>query len=349
MGTPGRALLAWYDRSRRELPWRRRRDPWAIWVSEVMLQQTRVEAAIPYFERFLDRFPGPGALAAASEAEVLALWSGLGYYRRARQLQAAAREVEGKGGTIPRSAAELVRLPGIGPYSAAAIASIAFGEPVAVVDGNVERVLARRLALDEPPKSAVGARAIRQAAGTLLDPERPGDSNQALMELGATVCTPRAPRCGDCPLAEGCAAFAAGEPERWPARRPRPATVRVAQRAAWVEDGSGRRLFARRPDDDAVLPGMWELPTVEAPSRAAAARALEVAYGGRWRLEDELARARHAITRRAISIVVHAATWAPDGAGEAGVLEWRTVEEAAQRALTGATRKLLARLGERLG
>lgn len=347
MRDSGRDLLAWYDRYRRDLPWRRTRDPWAIWVSEVMLQQTRVETAIPYFERFLARFPDPGALARADEAEVLALWSGLGYYRRARQLRAAAREVAGSNGTIPRRAAELERLPGIGAYTAAAVASIAFGEPVAVVDGNVERVLARRLALAGPLRAASGARAIREAAEALLDPARPGDSNQALMELGATVCTPRAPRCGDCPLSADCAAFAAGEPERWPLPRPRPATVRVAQRAAWVEDPAGRLLFARRAADDAVLPSLWELPTVEATSRAAAERALGAGFGGRWRLGDELARARHAITHRAISIVVHAARWTPEGTGERSELEWKTAEEARERALTGATRKLLARLTSR--
>lgn len=192
LSTPAR-LLAWYDRIRRDLPWRRTRDPWAIWVSEVMLQQTRVETAIPYFERFLIRFPDPAALAAAPIEEVLAQWSGLGYYRRARQLHGAAREVVERGG-LPRSSAELERLPGIGPYTAAAIASIAFGEPVPVLDGNVVRVAARLSAEPEDPSRAAARGRLLAVAATLLEISRPGDSNQALMELGATVCLPKSPR-----------------------------------------------------------------------------------------------------------------------------------------------------------
>ena len=198
-----RLLLNWFDGNARDLPWRRTRDPYAIWVSEIMLQQTRVAAVIEHYARFMQRFPGLPVLAEAGEYEVLALWSGLGYYRRARMLHRAAqfvtRELEGK---LPSTAVELRALPGIGEYTSAAIASIGFGEPVACVDGNVERVLTRVRGWTE--RTALGAR-IRKAAAELLDPGRPGDFNQAMMELGATVCLPRAPLCLQCPVVELCA------------------------------------------------------------------------------------------------------------------------------------------------
>jgi A/G-specific adenine glycosylase len=335
------ALLRWYDASRRDLPWRRTTDPWAIWVSEAMLQQTRVETAIPYFGRFLERFPDPGALAAASEEEALASWSGLGYYRRVRQLRAAAAEVVRRGG-IPHSAADLEQLPGVGPYTAAAIASIAFGEAAPVVDGNVERVLARRLALAEAPSRASAKRALRAAAAELLDPSRPGDSNQALMELGATICTPRAPDCSRCPLARGCLAFEAGATDRFPVRTARSAPRRIDWTIATVR-ADGRLLLARRAADEAVLPGMWEFPGVEAAD-AEAAPALERRYGGRWRLGRELVRFRHTVTFRAYAVGAFEARWEPEGVSEAGTLAWFEEDAARRLALSGAARKLLARL-----
>lgn len=346
MSTDAERLLAWYDRERRDLPWRRRRDPWAIWVSEVMLQQTRVETAIPYFERFLDRFPDPGALAAAPVEHALELWSGLGYYRRCRQLHAAAGLVAAGGGALPRSAAELERLPGVGAYTAAAIASIAFGERVPVVDGNVVRVLARRAALAGAPERAATRRAIAAQAGALLDPQRPGDSNQALMELGATLCTARAPRCAQCPLAAGCRGWQSGAPERYPAPRARAPGVALAQTAALVE-AEGRWLFLRRAEGASLLAGLWEMPTV-AGVGAAAEAALAGALGGSWRLGEELARVRHAITFRRLEIVARRAAWSPEG-GAANVAEgneaaWLAPAEARERALTGVARKLLDRL-----
>ncbi len=338
---PRDALLAWYDRARRDLPWRRTGDPWAIWVSEVMLQQTQVATVVPFFERFLARFPTPEALAAAGEEELLALWSGLGYYRRARQLQAAARQVAAAG-SLPRRAAELERLPGIGPYTAAAIASIAFGEAVPVLDGNVARVLARRLALAEAPARPAARRELLAAAAELVDPARPGDSNQALMELGATICTPRAPRCELCPLAADCRARAAGEVERYPLRRARPKSERHAWSAARVVAGE-RWLFVRRGADEPILPGLWELPTVagEGPDPALfAAR-----FGGEWSFGAELARVRHAVTFRAITLRLFAADWrGGGGVAESAEARWLTFGEAESLALAGATRKLLARL-----
>ncbi len=310
--SPAERLLRWYDAHRRDLPWRRSRDPYAIWVSEVMLQQTRVETVVPAYERFLSRFPSLAALASASEEEVLAVWSGLGYYRRARLLWQAARRVDGSGG-LPRTAAELALLPGFGPYTAAAVASIAFGEPALVIDGNVERVLSRQLALREDPRRGSGRAALRTAGEALLDCERPGDSNQALMELGATVCLPRAPRCPECPLRASCAALAGGTPESYPQPRPRRPSEQHLLAAVVVERG-GRLLLARRPGGAPYLAGMWELPNVAGgrPAPAVAAE-LAVRYGGRWRLGPQLARVRHTITYRRFEVEVWRGEWASAG------------------------------------
>jgi A/G-specific adenine glycosylase len=344
MNRPER-LLAWYDRNRRDLPWRGRTDPWATWVSEVMLQQTRVETAIPYFHNFLARFPTPGALAAASAEEVLAAWSGLGYYRRARQLQAAARELQSAGRALPSTAAELEKLPGVGPYTAAAIASIAFGEAVPVVDGNVERVLARFSAEGEPVAKSAVRRRLFDLARSFLAPGRPGDSNQALMELGATVCLPASPRCGSCPLADGCAARLAGASARYPVRAKAPTPRRVRQLAAIVEE-RGRLLLFRRPDDAGQLAGLWELPLVEARGRGAATSALTHRFGGEWAIGERVATIRHAITAKSFVIAAHRATFAPvaDEIREGVEAGWFAREPAAALALSGAARKLLAKV-----
>jgi A/G-specific adenine glycosylase len=337
--TPAERLLAWYDRNRRPLPWREQRDPWAVLVSEVMLQQTRAEAVVPYYLRFLARFPEAAALAHAADEELLAHWSGLGYYRRAFALRAAAREIERRGG-FPETAAALEALPGIGPYTAAAVASIAFGEAVPVLDGNAVRVLARRLALAGRSELAGARRRLRSAAADLLVPERPGDSNQALMELGATVCRPRRPRCRDCPLAADCRACAAGEPERFPERAARPRPVAVEVQAAAVERGGGL-LLVRRAAEEPLLGGLWELPAIEGtrpePARFAAH------YGGAWRFGAARARIRHAVTCRALAITAWSAEWTPEVAESAST---GFFAPAAARALplTGAARKLLAAL-----
>jgi A/G-specific adenine glycosylase len=300
-------LLTWFDRHRRDLPWRRSRDPYRIWLSEVMLQQTRVETVLPYYERFLSRFPTVQDLAAAPLAEVLALWSGLGYYRRARQLHAAAQQVAERGG-FPQDLEGLRALPGIGDYTAAAVASIAFGVASPVLDGNVERVLSRRLALGESAKSSGVRRRLLAAAESLLDPRRPGDSNQALMELGATLCTPRRPKCLLCPLASGCRAAAQGDPESYPVARVRREAEKRRLIAAVVadEEQEDRVLLFRRPDDSELLAGTWELPWIDAaegePGKALAAR-----YGGRWRLGPRIAEVRHGITFRDLEVAVHRA------------------------------------------
>jgi len=309
-------LLAWYDAHRRDLPWRRSQDPYAIWVSEVMLQQTRVETVVPVYERFLRRFPSLPALAAATEEQVLAEWSGLGYYRRARLLWRAARQVA-QPGELPRTAGELGELPGFGAYTAAAVASIAFGERILVVDGNVERVLSRLRLLGEDPRSSRGRAALRAAGEELLDGRRPGDSNQALMELGATICQPRAPRCPRCPLRGACRAAAEDAQETYPPKQARRARERHRLVAVVVERG-GRLLLSRRPDDAPFLPGMWELPNV-AGGLAAPDLPGELAarYGGRWRLGESLGQVRHAITYRSFEVELWRGEW--EGAG--GVAE----------------------------
>jgi A/G-specific adenine glycosylase len=253
------ALLEWYRRGHRELPWRRTRDPWAIWVSEVMLQQTRVEHVTPYFDRFLARFPDPASLAAAPLAEALALWSGLGYYRRVRLLHRAAGMVAGGG--LPRHPDALRGLPGIGDYTAAAIASIAFDVPVPVLDGNVERVICRLRGEREDPRRAATRRRLLGEAAALLVPGSPGESNQALMELGATLCVPRQPHCAACPLAEGCMARRTGEAELLPRRAARRRLEQVRLVVARVQRGE-RVLLFRRSESDALLAGTWELPWV---------------------------------------------------------------------------------------
>jgi len=339
------ALAAWYARHRRDLPWRGTIDPYTVLLSELMLQQTRVATAVPYFERFLARFPTAAALAAASEDEVLALWSGLGYYRRARQLHAAAGRIAATG--FPRTARELAELPGVGPYTAAAVASIAFGEPVAVVDGNVIRVVARLVAWEAPVERAASRRAIAAVAAALLDPDRPGESNQALMELGATLCRPAAPLCEACPVAPFCAGRARGIAVELPRRGPR----RVPRRERWVVarvERAGRILLFRRGPGERLLAGLWELP--EAPAGIGVEAALAARYGGRFRLAERLGTVRHAITTRALEVEVHAARWEPEGerVAEGPEAAWLSPAEAASRALTALARKALAleRTGE---
>jgi A/G-specific adenine glycosylase len=256
-----RALLGWYDRAARDLPWRRTRDPYAIWVSEAMLQQTTVDTVVPYYERFLSRYPDAASLALADEDALLAVWSGLGYYRRARLLKAGAgRIVVEHGGRVPSRLEEIRALPGVGRYTAGAIASIAFGVMTPVVDGNVVRVLSRLFAIPPNPRSSETAarEEIWRLADGLVPAPRPGDWNQALMELGATVCRPARPACGACPVARDCAALAEGDPTRYPSPKKRPDVVRASAALVVIERG-GRILLVRRPGTE-ILGGLWELP-----------------------------------------------------------------------------------------
>ena len=260
-----RALLDWYRANRRDLPWRRTRDPYAIWISETMLQQTRVETVIPYYERFMERFPDVEALATADADDIHAAWAGLGYYSRARNLQAAARAVAAAGGKLPDDAEGLRELPGIGRYTAGAVASIAFDRPEPIVDGNVARVLARLLGIREDIKRPPVERRLWEEAAALACGPDPGDLNQALMELGALVCTPAEPRCLACPLVRHCDAQRAGDAASLPIKQPKPAARRIQAAAGWVLR-RGKVLAVRRPPSG-LLGGLWELPGGELARR----------------------------------------------------------------------------------
>ncbi len=256
------SLLAWYDRHRRRLPWRAlpgaTTDPYRVWLSEIMLQQTTVAAVGPYFEAFLRRWPGVADLAAAGLDEVLHAWQGLGYYARARNLHRCAREVAAAGGRFPDSEAELLKLPGIGPYTAAAIAAIAFGRRAVVVDGNVERVMARVFAVGEPLPGA--KRRLRALADTLTPEARAGDYAQAVMDLGATICTPRSPNCLVCPWGDACAGREIAE--SLPRRAPKPERPLRRAMAFWITRPDGSVLLRRRPESG-LLGGMIEAPSTE--------------------------------------------------------------------------------------
>jgi A/G-specific adenine glycosylase len=253
-------LLAWFARHARDLPWRRERSPYRVWVAEVMLQQTRAETVVPYYDRFLARFPTVQALAGAPLEEALKVWEGLGYYARARHLHAAARQVvTAHDGHIPDTFEGLLALPGVGHYTAGAVASIAFGRDVVAVDGNARRVLCRVFGIREDVTRSGVQRKLEALAASLLPPGRGSAFNEALMELGATVCTPRAPGCDRCPLCDLCQAYTQGDPEALPVRRPRQRTPHYDVATAVTVRDDGRVLVAQRNVDD-MLGGLWEFP-----------------------------------------------------------------------------------------
>ena len=318
-----KALLCWYVVDKRRLPWRagagERADPYRVWLSEVMLQQTTVAAVKPYFEKFAARWPTVEALAAADDAEVMAAWAGLGYYARARNLLACARSVaETHGGEFPGDEAALRRLPGIGAYTAAAIAAIAFGKRAVVVDGNVERVIARLHALAEPlPKARPR---IRELADLMTPPEGAGDFAQAMMDLGATICTPRSPACGRCPVRGWCRASAEGEAERYPVKAPKAARPHRRGIAYWLEH-DGAVLLVRRPASG-LLGGMLALP--EAPPVEAD-----------W---EEAGAVGHVFTHFSLTMTLRCAR----GVARAGGI-WHPVESIAEAGLPTLFAKLAAR------
>lgn len=332
-------LLEWFEREKRALPWRATRDPYAIWISEAMLQQTRVETVIPYWRRFLARFPTVRDLAAAAPEDVLASWSGLGYYRRARSLHEAARAIVARHhGDFPRSVAELRELPGIGPYTAGAVASIAFGEPAALVDGNVARVLARWFALDAPQESR-GFRAStwERARELVAGVARPGAWNQALMELGAVVCTPRDPACERCPLARECRARSSDRVAELPRPKVRPTPIAVTLLVLVVRE-RGRVLVRERPGGGRMA-GLIELPTIETSGgEHVAARSFSPLVLAEL---EELGNLAHAITRHRIRARV--ATGRLARGRVASPWRWISPEAIVAQASTGMTRKILAR------
>jgi A/G-specific adenine glycosylase len=310
-----RRLLDWFGAHRRELPWRASRDPYRVWVAEIMLQQTRIAAVMPYYERFLAKLPTVEALAHAPQDDVLKLWSGLGYYSRARNLHRAAQEIAARhGGEFPRKFEAALALPGIGRYTAAAVLSIAYDAPLAVLDGNVARVFARLGAirgdlresrrwreLSETAQGHIAARLPAHAA--------PGDWNQALMELGETVCTPQIPRCRACPVARWCLARARGLTREIPARRKKRAPVRVRIAAAILRDPRGRTLLVQDPGahDHVLFSRMWQFPAVEVtrhPQRELAAHVAEILGLDAVSLELEaLPAARHGVTFRNVTLL----------------------------------------------
>ena len=267
-----RALLRWYDKHQRPMPWRAAcgstPDPYHTLVSEAMLQQTQVATVIDYFQRFIRQFPTLRSLAQADEQQVLRLWQGLGYYRRARNLHAAAKQiVDQHGGQVPDNVEQLMTLPGVGRYTAGAIASIAFGRQAAILDGNVTRVLARWYAIDKPIDAPDVIKKLWSLAQELVPSGRPGDFNQAMMELGATVCLPmpKSPRCDACPVAKQCQAYVQGSVDSLPVKMSRPTQQRVTHHVVAIEH-NGRYLFQQRPDTG-LWSKMWQMPTIEAPTR----------------------------------------------------------------------------------
>lgn len=272
-------LLDWYDQQARDLPWRRTKDLYAIWVSEIMLQQTQVDTVKPYYLRFLKAFPTVKALANSSEDKLLKLWEGLGYYRRARNLHKAAKQVvEQFDGCLPQSSEEWIQLAGIGRYSASAIASIALGEAVAVLDGNVKRVLARLNTFDQPINEKSSESVLWNMADQFLDPNRPGDYNQAMMECGALVCRDKLPDCCHCPVQSFCQAYKRKEVEHYPRKIAKSRIPHITVVAALIADKQGQLLIGKRPSE-AMLGGLWEFPggKVEAKESLEAALAREVA------------------------------------------------------------------------
>ena len=273
--TVQKSLLDWYDRNKRDLPWRRSKDPYAIFVSEMMLQQTQVKTVIPYFERFLKELPDWKSLAKAKEETVLKLWEGLGYYRRARNLQAAAQKITGDlGGKLPDTMEAILEIPGVGPYSAGAILSIAFQKPHPVVDGNVIRVFSRLFLLKGNLKAGEGHKKVWELAESLISRERPGDFNQAVMELGATVCLPDNPQCLLCPVMSHCLAAKKGLQNELPEMPKAAPTVEVPMAALFVEQ-KGKVLVKRRSEDEKWLKGLWEFPSAEGTTFEEALRKLE--------------------------------------------------------------------------
>ncbi|MBI5707760.1 MAG: A/G-specific adenine glycosylase [Armatimonadetes bacterium] len=334
----GRDLLAWYDANKRDLPWRGTDDPYAVWVSEVMLQQTQVATVLPYYERWMARFPTLESLSEAEVDRALEVWQGLGYYRRCRHMLEAARLLATRG--IPNDRDGWLKVPGVGRYTASAIASICFGEAVGVADGNVQRVFARMAGC--PDSGAELAQKAQDWADHHVDPKRPGDWNQAVMELGATVCKPKAPECGRCPLEPECVARQTWAVERYPARRHKPRSVAVF-RSAWAPFLDGRFGLRRTPEGQWSA-GLWEFPyldladgespNLEALQNACAAASLE-----------SLGDFKHSVTHHRIRVEA----WLARVEAKSGELEWFTPKDCAALPMASAQRRILKRACRLLG
>jgi len=323
-----RLLLSWYRRHKRDLPWRRKPSLYRTILSEFMLQQTRVDQALPYYERFLACFPDFETLAAAPKGEVLKLWAGLGYYRRAGHLHETAKRLAGH---KQIGVEELASCPGIGPYTLAAVASIVLGQALPVVDGNVNRVMARMLALDGPPARAAGKARILETLAAWISPHAPGAWNQGLMELGATLCTPRNPQCPRCPWKTHCRAFALGKSAEFPVTVPKPPRPHRAAAAAVVQRHDGRILIAQRPESG-MLAGLWEFPGAycEKPEslKACCSRGVREACGVRVQVGEKLDTVRHGYSHFSVTMHIYAACYSTGRARALGCQSFKWVKRA---------------------
>ncbi|MGE5275867.1 MAG: A/G-specific adenine glycosylase [Acidobacteriota bacterium] len=343
-----RRLLAWYDREKRRLPWRGTRDPYRIWVSEIMLQQTTVEAVRRRYPAFLARFPNVASLARAREDSVLAAWSGLGYYARARNLKRAAREILRRhAGSLPREPEALRRLPGFGEYTAAAVASLAYGVRAPAADANVTRVVSRLHAIPGRADSRRHRSEVLERVGRMLVSGRPGDLTAALMDLGQGICTPRRPACERCPVESACEGRRQGNPEAYPGRRPKPEPVRMAVAAAFFER-DGRALLLRRRGG--FLDGLWEFPSGPAtgPSRRAARAGLTRTLSalGLSRDPEPVASVRHTVVNRRLEIEVFRARASKPPLVESDpAARWFSSRQLARAAIPTLTRKIARSVG----
>ncbi len=347
---PADKLLDWFDNNKREMPWRDSDSPYRIWVSEIMLQQTRVDQAQPYFDRFIDRFPTVHDLAEASQQEVLRVWEGLGYYSRARNLHQAAQTVVTEyEGQLPRNYNEIIQLKGIGPYTAAAVLSIAFNKPHAAVDGNIVRVLSRYFGIEEDVRSSTTRRKIQELADDLIDQKRPGDFNQSLMELGALVCTPNEPLCHECPLRQKCKAHQQVKTDVIPYKSPKKTKPHHDIGVGVIINDQNEVLIALRPDD-AMLGGLWEFPGGKKKEnesvRETVTRECEEELGIEVKTYQQIARIKHSyshfkITLHAFISCIESGTPQPNDSEQ---LKWVSLQELDQYPFPRANRQLIDKL-----
>jgi A/G-specific adenine glycosylase len=349
----GQRLLDWYKSHRRDLPWRRTQDPYAIWVAEIMLQQTRVDTVIPYYERFLTLFPSLESLAAASVDEVLKAWEGLGYYARARNLHAAACQVvQELGGHLPPSAEGLIRLPGVGRYTAGAIASIAFGQDVVALDGNLRRVLCRIFAIDDDPGRPSTQRRLEELGLAMLSPGSAGDLNQSLMDLGTSICTPTNPRCLICPLMNLCQAQQEGIQDELPIRATRTHRPHRDVTAGVIWNGKGRFLITQRPLDG-MLGGLWEFPGGKRRPGEGLLACLHREIGEELAIEIEigglLCTVEHAFTHFQMTLYAYECRWLRGKPQCLGCkdLRWVILDELEAFAFPVADQRVIATLREK--
>jgi A/G-specific adenine glycosylase len=347
-GDIGGCLVKWFQENQRPLPWRRDYSPYAVWISEVMLQQTQVGKVVPYFERWMEHFPNPDSLAVAKEEELLLLWEGLGYYSRVRNLQKAAKKIvldyEGR---IPQNEKELRRLPGIGPYTAAAILSLAFQQDIPVVDGNVERVVARMVDLDQSVKTPSSQKTIKETLTHWLPKGHARDFNQAIMELGATVCTPALPACDTCPVSHGCHALRNGTVKLRPVQTRRPEVVPLISSVGILCDDD--RFFIQKRPPGGLMANLWEFPNGTLQGREFPEEALHRTFleslGVKVTISGKLGKVRHAYTRYRVQLHVYRCSLDPPGQVMKfrGAVEgrWVTKSELENHAFSSAHRRII--------